>query len=106
MRFDEISAIWLIAVLYTLCANALDEFQYCLRATPRPALLECVGRQALTSLSTIQESDNFTIDSGFVLVRDDTHAAASRALPNFLDQDPTDFRWGRFRKWNILSIIN
>lgn len=72
--------------------SAQQTFQYCLRAQPRPGLLECAGRQALTTLSAIQEADNFTIDSGFVMIREETGTLSSRALPSFLDQDPTDFR--------------
>lgn len=91
------SAKDLAALLFVLCSivagsAAQQTFQYCLRAQPRPGLLECAGRQALTSLSAIQEADNFTIDSGFVMIREGTESLSSRALPSFLDQDPTDFR--------------
>lgn len=88
------TATFLLAVGATMGGIAAQQtFQYCLRAQPTPGLLECAGRQALTSLSAIQEADNFTIDQGFVMLRDDeSPALLSRALPSFLDQDPTDFR--------------
>lgn len=85
--------LWaLVQSLVWRATDAQQTFQYCLRAVPRPGLLECAGRQALTSLSAIQDADNFTIDAGFVMIRDESLTPAARQLPSFLDQDPMDFR--------------
>lgn len=78
------------AVFVTQSLGAQNIFQQCLRTHPNLGVMGCAGRQALHSLNTIQESDNFTIDNGFTMVRVDS--LASRELPSFLDQDPMDFR--------------
>lgn len=77
-------------LIATLSLGAQNVFQQCLKSQPNPGVMGCAGRQALHSLNTIQESDNFTIDNGFTMVRIDS--LASRELPSFLDQDPMDFR--------------
>lgn len=85
-------------VLALVAANvgstgAQQTFGYCLRAQPNPGVLECAGREVLTALTAVQEADNYTIAPGFRLVRDERSVTlSSRALPSFLEQDPTDFR--------------
>lgn len=92
MSFTKLVTICTVCVFVAWPLRAQDTLQYCLKAKPRPGILECVGRQALTSLSVIQDADNYTITDGFRMVRDQTYTPATRALPNFLDTDPTDFR--------------
>lgn len=83
-----------IVVIITLCicGVALEQqiFQHCLKSQPNPGLLNCVGQQAISSLQSIQDIDNYTITNGFIMVKDENLVA--RSLPNFLDHDPMDFR--------------
>lgn len=82
--------IFMLSVLHIRSVNMAEIFQHCLRSVPNPGLVHCAGRQALTSLNNIQEIDNFTITNGFMMIRDENLAA--RSVPNFLEQDPMDFR--------------
>lgn len=82
--------VFTVSVLHLQVVNMAETFQHCLRTVPNPGLVQCAGRQALTSLNNIQEIDNFTITNGFMMIRDENLAA--RSVPNFLEQDPTDFR--------------
>lgn len=85
-----VGAFLCLTMLLATSLGAQNVFQQCLKNQPNLGVMGCAGRQALYSLNTIQESDNFTIDNGFTMVRVDS--LASRKLPSFLDQDPLDFR--------------
>lgn len=79
-----------LTILFKATRSDQTVFRQCLAAKPSPGVMGCAGRQALHSLNAVQESDNFTIDNGFTLVRVDS--MVSRELPSFLEQDPMDFR--------------
>lgn len=81
--------LFLIVIAKCVLSSA-EQFGHCLKKTPNPGLMNCVGKQALSSLNSIEEQTNFTLVSGLVMIKDES--ANSRSLPNFLDQDPMDFR--------------
>jgi hypothetical protein len=55
--------------------------------------LNCIKQPALSSLQEIDEMKNYTLIEGLNFIKVDN--AAQRSTPmNWLDQDPTDFRYG------------
>lgn len=67
-----------------------EVFNHCIRSSPNPGIVQCIGQQTLSSLQYLDKSDNFSIDNGFRLVRTDFER--ERSLDDFLVDDPTDFR--------------
>ena len=83
----------LLLIIY-LCVETLADFQtfgQCIKQTPSPGVISCAGVQALNSLQTIENAENFTLASGLILAKDES-SVMSRSIPNFLEQDPMDFR--------------
>uniref|UniRef100_A0A903Z0F2 Protein osiris 10 n=1 Tax=Anopheles minimus TaxID=112268 RepID=A0A903Z0F2_9DIPT len=70
----------------------LDTFDYCIRMTPSPGLLQCAGQQALSSLQFLEEANNYTLASGVLMIKDESLVPSSRIIPNIVDHDPLDFR--------------
>lgn len=95
MNVLGLASSWLVmihCVLYERASGAeLETFDYCIRATPSAGLLQCAGQQALASLQFLEDANNLTLATGVLMIKDDSNPAA-RILPNFLDQDPMDFR--------------
>lgn len=81
-------------VLTTMAPSQEDSlnlnFGYCIQQKPSPGVVSCFGRHALNALQNIEEAENFTITKGLTVIKDDK--SMSRSLPNFLEQDPMDFR--------------
>lgn len=84
----------LCAILMTrlLLADGVSNevFNHCIRSSPNPGLVQCIGQQTLSSLQHLDKCDNFSIDNGFELVRTDFER--ERSMNDFLVDDPTDFR--------------
>lgn len=64
--------------------------EYCLKSQPNPGIIKCVGQQALSSLQTIEDTDNYTITNGLLMIKNEN--SMLRSIPNILDQDPMDIR--------------
>lgn len=77
----------LVASRSTVQSDELT-FQHCLKS--QQGVMNCAGRQAISVLQQLQEKDNYTVTNGFLMIKDERLAA--RSVPNFLDQDPMDFR--------------
>ncbi|XP_052863716.1 uncharacterized protein LOC128270357 [Anopheles cruzii] len=87
-----LSPLWVLLLLARPGARAqLDDFDYCIRRTPSPGLLQCAGQQALSSLQFLEEANNFTLTGGLLMLKDES-LPSSRIIPNFIDRDPLDFR--------------
>lgn len=75
-----------------LSANGSNEvFNHCIRSSPNPGLVNCIGQQTISSLHYLDKTDNYSIDSGFELIRTDFER--QRSMNDFFIEDPTDFRW-------------
>lgn len=86
-----VSDILLILIFY--CHNIIcfgDEFGTCLKSNPSPSLKTCFGQQLIQSLNNFETVSDFEISEGIVFEKDDT--VMSRSVPNFLEQDPLDYR--------------
>lgn len=68
-----------------------NSFASCLKAE-KPNVLTCVGQQAIESLQQLENANNFSIADGVVFAKDESVMGRSAPV-NFLDNDPTDFRW-------------
>lgn len=87
------TSIVICAVLLAklLSASSSNEvFNHCIRSSPNPGLMQCIGQQTLSSLDYLDKTDNFSIASGFELVRTDFDR--ERSMNDFLVDDPTDFK--------------
>lgn len=74
-----------------LSASSNNEvFNHCIRSSPNPGLMQCIGQQTLSSLHHLDKTDNFSIASGFEMVRSDFER--ERSMNDFFVEDPTDFR--------------
>uniref|UniRef100_A0A9I3FH58 Protein osiris 10 n=1 Tax=Anopheles epiroticus TaxID=199890 RepID=A0A9I3FH58_9DIPT len=82
----------LLVLAVTTVHAQLDTFDYCIRMTPSPGLLQCAGQQALSSLQFLEEANNFTLTNGLLMIKDESLVPASRIIPNIVDHDPLDFR--------------
>lgn len=65
-------------------------FNQCIRSSPNPGMLRCIGQQALSSLHNFNKLDNVTLSSGFMMIRNED--MMQRSLPDFFTEDPLDFR--------------
>uniref|UniRef100_A0A182T9A7 Uncharacterized protein n=1 Tax=Anopheles maculatus TaxID=74869 RepID=A0A182T9A7_9DIPT len=81
----------------------LDTFDYCIRMTPSPGILQCAGQQALSSLQFLEEASNFTLASGVLMIKDESLVPSSRIIPNIVDHDPLDFRQVTVRNHSQLT---
>lgn len=83
--------IVLLSILKThICKSDMSALGNCLKRNQSPGLMTCVGHQALVTLQTFEDANNFTLANDIVMVKDES--VMSRSLPNFLEQDPMDFR--------------
>lgn len=85
------------AIVLIMClANSIsaqgsgDVFNQCIRSSSTPNIMKCIGQQTLSSLQSIDKMDNYTITSGFEMMR--TDAGRQRSFAEFFVEDPTDFR--------------
>lgn len=67
-----------------------EVFNQCIRSSSTPSIMKCIGQQTLSSLQSIDKIDNYTITSGFEMMR--TDAGRQRSFADFFVEDPTDFR--------------
>lgn len=73
-----------------ICKSDMSALGNCLKRSQSPGLMTCVGHQALVTLQTFEDANNFSLANDIVMVKDES--VMSRSLPNFLEQDPMDFR--------------
>lgn len=97
MNYSGLSLVLLIlAVLSSqfLCVSGsksdISAFGHCIRQQPNPGIMKCVGHQAITSLQSLEDTDNFTLSNGLLMIKDES--LMTRSIPNILNQDPMDFR--------------
>ncbi|XP_059610893.1 uncharacterized protein LOC132257866 [Phlebotomus argentipes] len=70
----------------------LSTFGYCIKNKPYLGVIPCLGEQALHTLQSIEEADNYTITNGLSMVRDEGYSMP-RSIPfNFLDRDTLNLR--------------
>lgn len=81
--------LFLIFILNCVCGNE-SYFAYCIKEQPSLGVVNCIGKQALHTLTEFDDSENVTVANGLVLRKED--GQKSRILSNLLDQDPSDFR--------------
>lgn len=84
---------WLTRVL--VAKGDGEVFQQCIRNTPNPGLLRCVGEQTLSSLQNWDKMDNITVANGFVMMRNENNPR-QRTFSEFFTEDPMDFRYEEF----------
>lgn len=89
--------VWISKLIVIKGSN--EVFNQCVRSTPNPGLIKCIGQQTLSSLHYIDKIDNFTITNGLELVR--TDAGRERSLTELFVDDPTDFRYMRAINSNV-----
>lgn len=94
MLFDR--RTWIISVfmcchVMAIINGELEVLGHCLKAPASPGFLSCFGQEAITRLQMIDDSSNYTIANGLVMIRSESQA--SRSLPSFQEQDPMDFRF-------------
>lgn len=87
--FKSCIFIVLLLILKT-CKSDISAFGNCLKRNQSPGLMTCVGHQALVTLQTFEDANNFTLANDIIMLKDES--VMSRSLPNFLEQDPMDFR--------------
>lgn len=80
--------ILLIWTPYTLCFG--NEFGMCIKSETSPSLKSCFGQEIIKTLSSFESSLNYEVSEGIVFEKDDS--VMSRSVPNFLEQDPMDYR--------------
>lgn len=81
--------VWITKLI--VIKGSSEIFNQCVRSTPNPSLIKCIGQQTLSSLHYIDKIDNFTITNGLELVR--TDAGRERSITELFVDDPTDFRY-------------
>lgn len=79
--------VWFLK-LSLIQANS-EVFNQCIRS-PKPNVIKCIGQQTISSLHSLERTDNFTIVSGLEMIRPDD--GRQRSLTEFFVEDPTDFR--------------
>lgn len=88
--FNFISNSAFLLTLLCVYGRTKETLEYCLKTDMNPGLVSCVGQQVLSSLSQIDEQNNFTITNGLTMIKDES--VSQRSVPNLFDQDPMDFR--------------
>lgn len=81
---------WLANVSFVKCET--EVFNQCIRTSPNPSLLRCIGQQTLSSLHNLNKMDNVTLSTGFTMIRHDD-PLQQRSFPEFFTDDPLDFRY-------------
>lgn len=90
--------VWTCKLLLAKASN--EVFNQCIRNTPNPGIVRCIGQQTLSSLQMLDKMDNYTIVSGFELIRPAN--GQQRTFSEFFVEDPSDFRCAI----NALSEVN
>lgn len=75
---------------FILVKGSSEVFNQCIRSSPTPSIMKCIGQQTLSSLQSIDKVDNYTITSGLEMIRSDD--GKQRSFAEFFVEDPTDFR--------------
>jgi hypothetical protein len=95
---EMLKTICYFYIIVITCVKNSNQIQYkgnsfarCLKQD-KPSLMTCIGQQALDSLQDINEKSNFTLTEGVVFVKEEGILGRSSPI-NFIDQDPTDFRY-------------
>lgn len=70
-----------------------DTFGHCLKQSDKPSIVKCAGQQALETLQQFNSVENFTLAKGLIISRDDSVMGRNNPV-NFMDNDPSDIRWG------------
>lgn len=81
--------MWISRLMLTKASN--EVFNQCIRSTPHPGIMRCIGQQTISSLQTMDKMDNFTLVNGLEIIRP-ANGGQQRALNDFFVEDPTDFR--------------
>lgn len=81
--------VWISRVLLAKASN--EVFNQCIRSTPNPGIIRCIGQQTISSLHTLDKLDNYTLVSGLEMIRP-VNEGQQRTLNDFFVEDPTDFR--------------
>lgn len=81
---------WLTKVLVAKADG--EVFNQCIRNSPNPGLLRCVGEQTLSSLHNWDKMDNITVANGFMMMRNENNAR-QRTFSDIFTDDPMDFRY-------------
>lgn len=79
---------WLTKSIFVRAETEI--FNQCIRSSPNPGILKCVGQQTLSSLVNLDKMDNFTVTNGFVMIKNEH--ASQRSFSELFTEDPTDFR--------------
>lgn len=67
-----------------------EVFNQCIRNSPNPGFLRCIGQQTLSSLHSFDKMDNITVANGFLMMKNDD--PMQRTFSDFFTDDPMDFR--------------
>lgn len=81
--------VWISRVLLAKASN--EVFNQCIRTTPNPGIMRCIGQQTISSLHTLDKLDNYTLVSGLEMIRP-ANGGQQRTITDFFVEDPTDFR--------------
>ncbi|GAB0087558.1 hypothetical protein DMENIID0001_018830 [Sergentomyia squamirostris] len=82
----------IFSVIVSSVVGELSTFGYCMKTKPYMGVVPCMGEQALHTLQSIDETDNYTIIDGLSMVRDSDYSMP-RSIPfNFLDRDSLNLR--------------
>lgn len=80
--------VWTFEILSAKASN--NVFNQCIRSSPQPSFMRCIGQQTISSLQSIDKVDNYTLVSGVEFVR--PLDGQQRTFSDFFVNDPTDFR--------------
>lgn len=81
--------VWMARLMLAKASN--EVFNQCIRSTPNPGIMRCIGQQTISSLHRIDKLDNYTLVSGLEMIRP-TNGGQQRTFADFFVEDPTDFR--------------
>lgn len=93
MKIAGVKILILQYVLITLIrygCSETDIFGSCIKSHENPGIKSCFGQQLIQYLNDFESSSNYTLTEGVLLNKDDS--IMPRNVPNFLDQDPLDYR--------------
>lgn len=83
--------VWTCKFLLVKSSSSNEVFNQCIRNTPSPSIMRCIGQQTLSSLQMLDKMDNYTLVNGFELIRPTN--GQQRTFSDFFVEDPTDFRF-------------
>lgn len=82
--------VWITKLMLAKANN--EVFNQCIRSTPNPGIVRCIGQQTISSLQTLDKMDNYTLVSGLEMIRPTNGGQQQRTFSDFFVEDPTDFR--------------